>query len=928
MIKTLKSARLASLLAALAVIIVLHQSGTLDGFQNVISESRMSSTPRNASGETVFIAIDKKSLDAVGVWPWPRSIYATAIEKLVEAQAGDIAVDVDFSTPSKTEEDQALAAALEAAGGSVILPIFLQTEGVGEASRTLVRSKPVASFADHAWMAGVNVIPDIDGVVRHYMNGLEIDGEMIPSFASMLSRREELDATSFRVDFSIRPESIPAYSFADLIAGQIPREQLTDKSILIGAHALELRDTLVVPVHGAIPGPVLQLLAAETRIQDRLVSRTTLLTTHGVLVFLAMLTILFMPRIGLRFQFGCILALALGIEVLGLVMFDSWAIMLVSAPLQVLLLLSAVAHAAMDSDLKAWLLQLARQDWRNTKDVLDQVFNDSSDAFLVIGEDDKVIEINERFYDLFGLSPDSVIGLNEGSVLPDSLVSEARKAFLSSQAAKPATERHVISLPLGQDERYIEFSVTPSRMETIGTAQFGDTDIQTLVCIAARDVTVERKQRLELEQLSKFDPLTGAERRNLLLKRLQESITGNESKGRTTTLLGIGIRRLKAVNGTLGRGVGDEFLKSVVDRLSQIDKRVAGIARLDGDLFAVRLIGEQVGATAVELCDRIERELSVPFRLAQQNIRAQVYVGMASSGGDRRRTAKQLVDDLEFALETARSSGSNRAEYDPKLDEKHSRSRLIETEIDGALQGDQFHLLYQPQVRAVDGQPVGAEALMRWEHPRLGTISPVEFIEIAEATGRMEALGRFALNKACIEAKSWPEHTWVSVNVSPVQFARGSVLRDVREALRLSGLPAHRLELEITESCFMNSDEDLIADLNALKDLGVSIALDDFGTGYSSLNYFSIFPVDKVKVDQAFVRDVDRDKVNGTILEAIGVLAKGLGLVVLCEGVETERELDIVRGLGCQEIQGYYFSKPLDASAISTWFARAAKSAA
>jgi EAL domain-containing protein (putative c-di-GMP-specific phosphodiesterase class I) len=275
------------------------------------------------------------------------------------------------------------------------------------------------------------------------------------------------------------------------------------------------------------------------------------------------------------------------------------------------------------------------------------------------------------------------------------------------------------------------------------------------------------------------------------------------------------------------------------------------------------------------------------------------------------------IEAAEFALiDAKRVGGSGWQAYDPASSVRRARSRILEAELRSALQQGQFFLLYQPQVALTSGRLVGAEALMRWQHPTLGMISPVEFIGIAEANGFICDLGQFIFNEACRAAITWPAHVSVAVNISPVQFLRGDLVSDIRAALNASGLAAHRLHVEITESIFMEKSEDLFAKLDALRELGVTIALDDFGTGYSSLSYISSLPLDKLKIDQSFIRNMDSEPAAQAIVQAVTSLAHGLGLTVVCEGIESAPQGKVLAAMGCEEGQGYFFGRPQSARQI------------
>ncbi len=907
-----KRSTVAGLVLALFSTFVLQASGLLTGFHNKITEFRMANAPRPATGQIALIGIDQNSLQKIGVWPWPRSIYAKAIDRLVEAGASGIAFDVDFSNRSSAAEDEAFSSALRRAEGAVILPTFLQPSSVDSKSSVLVQSKPIEPFENNSWLASVNVIPDPDGVVRNYIIAGEIDGEVVPSLATFLSTTSDIDVASFKIDFSIDPKTIPTYSFSDLIEGKIAPELLRGKSVVIGADALELRDNLVVPVQGVVSGPKLQIIAAESLQQERQLAQVSWLVVFSIIALIAFLALLVFPRSRLRFQLSILLTTAIAVEVAGFVLQSQFALVLPTAAVHVFLVFFALICLATELDAKSWLLRVSRLEAYNTKRVLDQVFKDSFDAVLIVDQNGAVIEINDRFSSMFNLSETSSGDKLDETGLPDELVKKTKSVLDQIRDLDGEKPNHgFVSTTRGGETRTLEYTIATSRLKEFSAYTSEKDHYQYFACVTVRDVTMERRQRSELEYLSRYDLLTGAESRHTFANALKSQIHRNDAKNRDTMIFTIGLRRMRAINESLGRDVGDQLLKKVAHRLTRLTDRIAGVARLDGDRFAIRLVDDLDPQLISYLPERLLRETAAPYDLGEQFLRIDPYVGTACKMANEEKTAVSLMHDGEFALEAAQRSPEHLARFDPDLNKKQKRARFLEAEIDTALELGHFYLVYQVQVGSFDGVRKGAEALVRWDHPSLGIVSPSEFIEITEATGRIRELGLFTLKQACRDALSWPEDMTVSVNISSTQFAAGRVVEDIRQTLKETGLAANRLTIEITESGFLGSSQGMITQLNELKALGVSIALDDFGTGYSSLSYFSKFPIDKIKVDRSFVRGIADNQTNQAIIESVRVLADGLGLDVLCEGVETREELRVLRQIGCQEIQGYLFGKPM-----------------
>ncbi|WP_419906090.1 EAL domain-containing protein [Hoeflea sp.] len=917
-------ARIAAPVILCLGVIWLQSLGVFNGLQHGIEETRAKFASRTASGDIAFIAIDRKSLDKVGVWPWPRTIHARIIETLVEHEAADIVFDVDFSSRSTPEDDKNLLVALQEAGGSVVFPTFAQPETVSDTGAArLVRTLPHPMFRNDTWLASVQVAPEADGVVRRSAYGTRAEGEIIPSAAAILAGIPQLKTGYFGIDFSIDPQTVPTFSAADLLSGDIPEGALRDKSVIVGAHAIELRDTFGVPVHTLISGPLLQVLAAETLIQNRILVPTgqwlnAALVLFALLMALATARLALVPRLIILFGFSLLVGAA------GYYFQTQSAIVLSTAQVHVAVAALALVAIASEFNVTSILLRLSRVESLNTRRVLSRVFSDSADGFLVVDREGRVLEINDNFRSLFGFNGDQNEAADVFECLPDSLARDLKMTLAHSGERHMTGEVEFEAADSEKGQRIVEYTITLSTL-TGSDRPEKDEDGQFIASVAARDVSLQRTQQKKLEYLSKFDDLTGAMRRREYVDYLDRHLEALSGHGRKVTVVVINIHRFKTLNGTLGRSIGDALLQAVAKRLTEIDLPVSPAARLDADTFAFHNDSELSKSGGRYLADAVISALSRPYNLHGMQVSANFYAGLSEAVDLPSQTADDLISNAELALDTARKKGGGGvAYYDPNHAQQLQRARLIEREMQNALKSgnDQFHVAYQPQVHTKDGKPAGAEALLRWTHPFLGVISPGEFIEIAEANGLIVQLGRWILNESCKEACSWPDEVTVSVNVSATQLLRGGVVGDVRDALASSGLEPQRLELEITESNFLTATEDLLSQLKELKALGVSLALDDFGTGYSSLGYIAKFPVDKIKVDQIFMRGLPDSTRDQSVIFAAQVLGEGLGMEVLCEGVETDEQYQLVRSIGCHKIQGYLFGKPQSASDIRRWFAQ------
>jgi diguanylate cyclase (GGDEF)-like protein/PAS domain S-box-containing protein len=864
-------------------------------------EQRMAFAPRGATGNHAFIAIDKASLDRIGVWPWPRSLYGNILKALTDAGVKDIAFDIDFSTPSSPDQDQAFAKALEEAGGGVLLASFLQHSGADRSGGELTLTTPIPLLSDNAWVGAVNVVPDADGVLRTIPYAVPTPDGPLPSLPVLLAHRDENRTDSFLIDFSIRPETVPVYPVADLLDGKVPPNRLAGKSVLIGAYAVELKDYFTVPVLGTIPGPLVQILATETLVQGRVAPPVDI----ALIVASASASLAFFflvrPR-RLWAQFLLLAAIGLAFEAVAYWLFRQEAVWLRTAGVHLALVIVALGRVIVELDVRRLLLRIAALETRNTKQILEQVITDNSDAILIADDAGKIVELSVRVQDVFRPRPGVGPGSDMAEVLPPRLVSEARAALdAMRRGAPPAAAVHETFLQDGGEERCVEYSITPSRLETADGESF-------VVCIAARDITERRRQEAALDHLSRFDELTGAMRQSEFVARLDRLLAAGEP---AVAVYSLNLHRFKTINTTLGRDVGDRLLATVVRTLEDFDPGIVLVGRTGSDSFCLARVGHGEPEAAAAFAESLIRMMGVPFTLGENRAKIGVHIGMAIGQPGSGVDGATLLDNAEFALDQAREiNGSGWTSFDPAASEKITASRKTERELWRALEKEEIFVTYQPQVTLSDRELIGAEALVRWKHPSLGMISPAEFVEIAEANGFVEKLGQWVLERACADAMTWEKPINLAVNVSALQFSRGDVVSDVKQALAQSGLPAHRLHLEITESIFLDKSGQLVEKLKALKALGISLALDDFGTGYSSFGYIAHFPPDKIKVDQLFIRTLDESHANRTILRSVRSLCEGLGVLMVCEGVETESQLAFLKELGCEEGQGWLFGRP------------------
>lgn len=431
-----------------------------------------------------------------------------------------------------------------------------------------------------------------------------------------------------------------------------------------------------------------------------------------------------------------------------------------------------------------------------------------------------------------------------------------------------------------------------------------------------------RQRTAELNHLAYHDVLTDLPNRILFEDRLTQALILAERNRQTLGVLFLSLDRFKKIHDTLGRAIGDRLLQEVAERLRSSAHQSETVARFDGDEFALLLtqIGGTEGEDVVEVIFQINESLKLPFVVDGHELFITASVGITlypDDGAD----APTLLRNADAALYRAKEQGGDNYQfYTADMNAKAMKRLTLENSLRRALERNEFEVYYQPVLDTNTRKIVGMEALLRWHHPDLGLVQPIEFIPLAEDTGMIVPIGEWVLRTACAQSKSWQEAGFVplalAVNLSARQFQQQNLSEVVVLILRETGLNAHDLELELTESSIMKNAESAVKTLGALKALGVKIAIDDFGTGYSSLGYLKHLPIDTLKIDRSFVCDVTANPDDAALVMAIITLAHNLRLKVVAEGVDSEEQLSFLHLLRCDEWQGYLFSKPLPVEAF------------
>ncbi|SIR32224.1 diguanylate cyclase (GGDEF) domain-containing protein [Rhizobium sp. RU20A] len=429
---------------------------------------------------------------------------------------------------------------------------------------------------------------------------------------------------------------------------------------------------------------------------------------------------------------------------------------------------------------------------------------------------------------------------------------------------------------------------------------------------------IVQRQRSEAatRYMALHDALTGLANRVLFRDRLAEALDQSAVQNGGIAILFIDLDGFKSVNDTLGHSIGDMLLKSVAADFQALMGEHDLIARLGGDEFAILHHCDEALSGVIQIAEKIIAAAARQRTIEGHAVTVGASVGIVTSF-EQGEEPENLLKNADLAMYRAKADGRGTYRiFNPEMDAKAQARRLLELDMRTAFVNGQYEVFYQPLISMEHHRVAGFEALMRWNHPERGPVSPGEFIPIAEETGMIVQLGDWVLREACRQAVRWPDHVRIAVNVSTVQFVRGNVVASVMGALAQSGLPAHRLEVEITESVLLEKTEQNIEILEQLRALGVRIAMDDFGTGYSSLGYLRRFRFDKIKIDQSFIRDIAKDVESSAIVNAITRLGVSFGISTTAEGVETQEQLLRLAAEGCHEVQGWLFSKAISASEV------------
>ena len=552
------------------------------------------------------------------------------------------------------------------------------------------------------------------------------------------------------------------------------------------------------------------------------------------------------------------------------------------------------------------------RELRTQNERFDAALNNMSQALCLVDSRQRLVVCNQRYQELFGFDRNLLKAGTPMRNLVEFLTASGGDDFslqriCANQQTLIAERRAATYFEELSDGRTFGISHQPlSEGGWVATYE---------------DLTERRRAEARIAHMAHHDALTDLPNRTLFHQQMNESFRRIAQDVGSFAIMCLDLDRFKTVNDTLGHPVGDVLLKLVSQRLRNTVRDEDLVARLGGDEFAVLLNNAAPNDISIT-ATRILEVIAAPFEIDGQHINIGTSIGIAIAPADG-DAADKLLKNADLALYRAKAEGRGTScFFEAGMDSQLQVRRQTELDLREALGAGEFEVYYQPQVNLASGAISGCEALLRWKHATRGFVSPAEFIPIAEEIGLIGTIGEWVLRQACVTAASWPASTKVAVNLSPAQFKNPNLAHTILLALAASGLPAERLELEITESVLLQNDDATLSVLHQIRALGVKIALDDFGTGYSSLSYLRRFPFDKIKIDQTFVGEMTTDRDSMAIVQSVIDLAHSLRMTTTGEGVETAEQMDQLHRAGCTEVQGYHLFRPMPSSALSACLAK------
>ncbi|MCK5889938.1 MAG: EAL domain-containing protein [Methylococcales bacterium] len=925
------------LATTLALLASLTQwMGGLKHWNNVLYDQQIVLFSGEANSDIAIITIDDWSLESLGRWPWSRNIHAEFIDSLTEADVLAVGLDILFLEPSseEPEADLRFAEAIQR-NGKIVLPSIV------DISKTLSRIQvrlPIQELAEAAvYLGHTSISPDNSGVVR----GVNLTANVSPttqmsSFVKAVWKvgwvsekenigrfgktgealsKEQLEKTLsnyVRIPFSGKVGLYQSISYVDVLRSEKLRKSLYGKYVLVGFNAVGLGSRFVTPVseYGSLMSGIelnahaLSMLLKNEPIVEIKAPWDVLLTGFLVFIPIALYGVL-----SVRYTFLVSIVFIPLSVLISLFLLQTYHLWFGPAAAIIAIFIGYLLWGSRYSE---FLSQLLFKEKAKAKATLLAI----GDAVITTDAQGKVEFMNPAAEKMSGYSSIRAKGQAFNHIFLIKGIEEC-EASLSVMDENPifesaTSQTQIQCLTNKSGQKYaIQLAVNPI---------FDDAGIVSGIVYAISDLTEVFNISQRMAHLATHDSLTELPNRVLLQDRLKQAINQAKRSKKHLAILFIDLDGFKKINDGLGHSAGDLLLVQVAKRLQTSIRQVDTAARWGGDEFIIMLENLDHEEYVVEIAEKILYIMSLPLNVFGQDVFITPSIGISLFPKDG-KTAEGLLARADAAMYSVKESGRNAFNFYSKELNKTAKDRLeMEKDLRQALLNNDFEIYYQPQVDLKTHQIVGAEALIRWRHREKGLILPEQFISLAEDVDLIIPIGEWVLREVCQQLKAWRDQGMaeihIAVNLSPRQFLQKNLLTKITSLVNEYEIKPNSLGIEVTESLMLKNISQVIATLKELKLLGISIALDDFGTGFSSLNYLKQLPIDTLKIDQTFIRNLFTNQDDINIVQAVIVLGHKMGMKIVAEGIETHEQLLFLKEQNCDIGQGYYFDKPLEADKL------------
>jgi diguanylate cyclase (GGDEF)-like protein/PAS domain S-box-containing protein len=938
-----ETARLAGALCAITALAAL--SGMFERWDNIIYDAAMRLRNTAAPDDIVIVAVDDRSLKQLGRWPWSRHLHAQVLERMTRIGVRGVGFDIMFAEASAQDGgDEHLAGAI-AANGTVVLPVFPDQESSHGPLREV---QPLRAFANVAAKLGhVDTELDRDSLIRSVYLQAGLASPVWPSLA--LAMLEQFAPNDWQhlpgevrgtaagnpsgqwlrnhrllVNFGGPPGRFRQISFVDVLQQDTALASLRGRFVLVGVTAGGLGRSLATPVSGE--SQPMSGVEFNATVLDNLRTRSWITPLNGALYTLllslfALAPALLYPRCSPR---------------QGLLVASAVVALIVLTPIGLLLGLQiwfapapALLAAICSYPLWSWRrVERTARSLRSERELARATLHSIGDAVVTTDLEGIITYMNPVAEQLSDQSRRDAIGRHISSVFWSAQRAERDKsAAIIAQALRENRSVRSPSYAL-LNKRFGEsyaVRITASPIIAEGGSRQG-------AVIALHDVTENLSLTRQVAHQTTHDALTQLPNRELLADRATQAIAAARRDGTLLAVLFLDLDGFKYVNSSRGHAVGDALLIELSERLTHTARAHDTVARWDGDQFGILLTGLETTATADEMARRFLALGDEAYTIDEDDIHITGSIGISFYPRDG-EDIESLFHHADTALHRVKQRERNAIGYYDQAYDARARHHLqIANALHHALRHDEFELYFQPTLQLDTDQVIGAEALLRWHHPQRGLLLPGDYVPVAEESDLIQHIGAWVLQQACRQSRQWQLAGMtlkISINVSARQLINNSLLATVKAALSSSGADPQNITLEITESAVTHEREKAVQILQALKALGLHLAIDDFGTGYASLANLKALPVDQVKIDQSFIRDLVSDPGDAAITRGVIAMAHSMQLSVIAEGVENDAQMAFLRAYRCDEVQGFHLARPMPAGDFVRWFeARKARVAA